>query len=425
MKINKTFFLLATLFSLPTAVLAQSYSTYSPYSRYGIGEIRSQGYANSRAMGGLSQGIRSGTAINYLNPASYTSQDTMSFIFDFGLEGVGLNSQSGNQSNFNTTGNIHHLAIQFPLAKWMGASAGIQPYSNVGYRIKRNETDLHILSSIGAVKYYNYGSGGVSQAFFGFAVEPLKDLSLGMNMSYMFGSIEYNSEIIFPQYSVYNSIQELNSIVIRDLVYSFGMQYALNFGTDDNFRLVLGATYDMKGSLNAYKVRHIQNMNRAYDTIFFQEKPNSTIDLPSKIAAGFSLSYKNVLMGGFEYSTQDWSNVKILKVPDSLTRSQSFRVGLQFTPNVSDLRSYYKRVSYRCGFRYTQSYINLYDNQINDYGMSFGVGLPYRRTNTSFNISVELGKKGTLDDGLVRETYGIFNIGFTFYDFWFIKRKYN
>jgi hypothetical protein len=38
---------------------------------------------------------------------------------------------------------------------------------------------------------------------------------------------------------------------------------------------------------------------------------------------------------------------------------------------------------------------------------------------------MELGRKGTLEDKLVQETYGTINVGFTFYDFWFIKRRYN
>ncbi|HZJ73358.1 MAG TPA: hypothetical protein VFC87_01020, partial [Perlabentimonas sp.] len=153
MKIYNKLLLLVLVLLVSIPVLSQSFSTFSPYSRFGIGEIRSRGYANTKALGGISQGVRNSTSINFLNPATYTAQDTMSFIFDFGVEGTGVNYKTNNQANFNSGANLHHLAIQFPITKWMGASAGIQPYSHVGYRIMDYEKDPYLLSTIGPIKY--------------------------------------------------------------------------------------------------------------------------------------------------------------------------------------------------------------------------------------------------------------------------------
>lgn len=425
---NSTRFLL-TLTILLTASLAlsaQSLSTYSPYSRYGIGEVRNQGYANNKALGGMSQGLRNGTWVNYLNPASYTAQDTMSFIFDFGIEGTGVDYKSGDQSNFNSHGNIQHIALQFPIAKWMGASAGIQPYSNVGYRIRHIETNDTLLSAIGPIKYNHDGSGGITQAYLGLAVEPIKNLSVGMNMSYFFGSLEHTTDVLFPTETAYNDIRRVNSVVVRDIALSFGAQYTQYFGEENDFKLVLGATLDNETSIGAQSISVVSYPHLgASDTISYEENPKSSIDFPKNISAGFSLSYKDRFMGGAEYSTQDWSNAKFLGVSDSLSKSETVRVGVQYTPNPQDLRSYFKRVSYRLGAYHSNTYLELRNKQIEDYGITFGVGLPFRRSKTSFNLSFELGRKGTLDNNLVQETYGIVNIGFTFYDIWFVKRKFN
>ncbi|HCY00230.1 MAG TPA: hypothetical protein DG754_08845, partial [Bacteroidales bacterium] len=70
---RKVLLLTLALWTFSFVSFSQSLTTNSPYSRYGLGEIRTQGYANTKAMGGISQGIRQGTWINYLNPASYTS----------------------------------------------------------------------------------------------------------------------------------------------------------------------------------------------------------------------------------------------------------------------------------------------------------------------------------------------------------------
>ncbi len=426
MSILKNFVLAVSFVAATFSAFSQSLTTYSPYSRYGIGEVRNRGYAYTKAMGGISQGIRSNSWVNFLNPASYTAQDSMSFIFDFGIEGVGVNYQSGNQSNFNTSGNIHHVAIKMPITKWMGASAGIQPYSNVGYRLKDVESDPYLLSTIGPIKYYHEGNGGITQAFFGAGFTPFKNFSIGVNMSYLFGSLEYSMETIFPSYTPYNPTKKLNSVVVRDIAFSMGAQYQMLFGADNSYKVTLGATIDNETSIGAQNVVFISYpFGSASDTIYYSEMPKSSIDYPRNVSAGFTLAYKNNFLGGLEFSTQDWRNAKFLNVSDSLTKSQSLRAGVQFTPNPYDLRSYLKRISYRAGFYYTSTFLQLRGNQINDYGITFGVGLPFRRTNTSFNLSYEMGKKGTLNNSLVQETYGVINVGFTFYDFWFVKRKYD
>jgi hypothetical protein len=416
--------LLATLISTAFTVYSQSITTYSPYSRFGIGEIRNRGYANNKALGGISQGLRSGKTINFLNPASYSAQDTMSFIFDFGIEAQGVDYRTNSQSHFNSGGNLHHLAIQFPLAKWMGASLGIQPFSNVGYRIKDIEMDPYLLSTIGPIKYYYDGKGGITQSYLGLSLEPFKGFSVGANMSYFFGAIEHSTEIVFPNYTPYNNTRRLNSIVVRDIAFSFGAQYAFSLGAEKEYKFVLGATLDNETALNARQVSFISNpiIN---DTIQYYENEKGTIDFPKNFSGGFSFGYKNIFLIGADYTTQDWTQAKFLNVNDSLTKSQTLRVGIQYTPNPTDLRSYLKRISYRAGFYYSNTYLQLRENQINDYGITFGVGLPFRRSNTTFNISTEFGRKGTLSDNLIRETYGIVNIGFTFYDFWFVKRKYD
>ncbi|HCY00478.1 MAG TPA: hypothetical protein DG754_10095 [Bacteroidales bacterium] len=312
--------------------------------------------------------------------------------------------------------------MQFPITKWMGASAGIQPYSNVGYRIKYTEMDPYLLSSIGPIKYYHNGSGGITQFYLGAAVEPFKNFSVGVNMSYFFGAMDYKTETVFPEYTAYVGFEELKSVVVRDIAFSIGAQYTMFFGKDNDYKVIIGGTLDNESSLDA---RYIRFSSSSIDTISYDENPNSSIELPSNYAAGFTVSYRNKFMLGAEYSFQDWTKAKFLDANDLFSASQSIRVGMQYTPNLFDLRSYLKRVTYRAGFYHTNTFLKLGVNQIKDYGITFGVGLPLRRSRSSFNVSFELGRKGTLNNGLVQENYGIINFGFTFYDFWFLKQKIN
>jgi hypothetical protein len=57
--------------------------------------------------------------------------------------------------------------------------------------------------------------------------------------------------------------------------------------------------------------------------------------------------------------------------------------------------------------------------------MSFGMGLPLGGSKTMINLSYELGQRGKIDNVFIKETYGIFSLNLTLYDFWFYKQKYD
>jgi hypothetical protein len=351
----------------------------------------------------------------------------MSFILDFGFETGGTKYESQGQSVTNGFGGIHHIAISFPVTKWWGASLGLVPYSQVGYQIKHYEVDPIILSSIGRVKYYNKGSGGVNQAFIGNAFKPIENLSIGFNLSYFFGSLDYISEVVFPtnQPNYLNTIEK-NSVVVSDIALSFGAQYTAYVNKKENTFFTFGATIDNETKIKA-KRKYLAKWERGgySDTISFTDSSYGNITFPRNISVGAAYNYQNKLFTSIEYSTQDWTNASFLSVNETqLTNSQTYRFGLEYIPSRYDLRSYLKRISYRFGSHYTNSYLKFNDNQVKEFGLSAGMGFPFRN-NTRFNVSFEWGKRGTTADGLIKETYGILDLSLTFYDFWFIKRKYN
>ena len=60
---------------------------------------------------------------------------------------------------------------------------------------------------------------------------------------------------------------------------------------------------------------------------------------------------------------------------------------------------------------------------IDDFGISFGVGLPLAGQLSNLNIGFELGKRGKVTDGLVRENYYNFRLSLSLADKWFKKRE--
>ena len=60
--------------------------TNSPYSQFGLGEIAQQGVSQNRGMDGLGIALHSGNQVNTANPASYAYVDSLTMLFDMGLE---------------------------------------------------------------------------------------------------------------------------------------------------------------------------------------------------------------------------------------------------------------------------------------------------------------------------------------------------
>ena len=63
------------------------------------------------------------------------------------------------------------------------------------------------------------------------------------------------------------------------------------------------------------------------------------------------------------------------------------------------------------------------NTEVNDFGMSFGVGLPMGKQLSNVNLGFELGKRGELNNGLIKENYLNFRLSLTLNDKWFNKRK--
>jgi len=435
LKINKRPFITFSLITLISLPLFSQRNTYSPYSRYGLGEIQRTGFGQNEAMGGIAMGIRANNHINYLNPASYTSQDTMSFIFDFGIK-VGNMYYKTNSTNYQTTNaNLDHLAIGFPIAKWWKSSIGLVPFSTMGYYIKEGSSISTSYGNETSSKLVNYiydGNGGLSQFYFGNAVEIGKHVSVGLNASYLFGRKESKRSITFPYDNATPSSSIDENTTIGDFLFSFGAQF---YGSlNEHVDYTVGAMLENNTELNARQSIFARNtmpiisngqQYTAVDTVLYTKGEQKTATYPTNLGIGLSLNFNKKILLGVDYYQQDWTNTTFMGHSDSLTNSNSIHAGLQYTPDKTSISSYLDRINYRLGGYYSNTYLKLRGHQINEYGISFGVGLPMPNSNTTFNFAFELGQRGSLQDNLIKETFGRFKINFTLYDFWFFKRKFD
>ncbi len=405
---------------------AWSQNTLSPYSRFSIGQIQNQGFGQSRSMGGIFNGLRTFNQINYLNPASYTSQDTNTFILDIGLSGNSTYYRTSSTSMTENNASLSTIALGFPIKKWWKSAIGVVPYSRVGYNILDNSTEAGL-----NVDNTYQGLGGVNQFFIGNSFLFFKKLSIGFNVNYMFGYISHTAKKKNVGDDSYPEIETIDRHNINDFKFNTGIQYEHEFS--DKWNLVAGITYDMNSELSShetfiYKSTLITGGVENIDTINIdgvsKDNVKSSIQLPEVITAGFSLELKDKLLFGLDYSMHNWGNLTDPRY-NNFINCNSIALGVQYVPNKKSFRNYWKRINYRAGAHSTSGYLDLNGSVIGDNGISLGLGLPLRYSNTMFNITWETGRRGTTNNGLIEENYNIFMLNLSFYDFWFFKPKYD
>jgi hypothetical protein len=415
------FFSIALLLMLP-GFLHSQLTSFSPYSRFGLGDMVLQGSARNYAMGGIGLGLRDGNHINYLNPASYSEQDTLSFLFDAGLIGSYTSMKTASQNFSLNNGGLSHIIMGFPIARWYKSSLGLVPYSRVGYKI----VDFALLPDIGIVDYYYNGSGGLNKALWGNSFRFNKYLSAGVNISYLFGSLTQTRTIQIPSDEDSFITESRGRVIINDFYFTYGLQLTLPVYKDVS--LTAGIIYEPQKEMTANNDMFVENILRTSsaivrDTVLNITGEKGTVNLPSNLGIGMVIRNNNKFILGADFYLQDWSETRILGQADSLTNSKSLRIGGQYQPDFSDFRNYFKRIQYRAGIHYTETYLKLRGEQLKDYGLTLGVGLPFRNTKTTFNFAIDIGKRGTLAQNLILENYVAFNFSLSLYDFWFYKRR--
>lgn len=405
-----------------TSVTMSQNSTSSPYTRYGLGYMNNDGFGLNKAMGGTGFALRSNSNINPLNPASYSAIDSMSHIFEFGFMGQVGQLSDGTSSQVDYDVNISELAMAFPITNWMGFTAGIEPISLIGYEYSVSDLATDPVSGI---SYRFSGSGGITQAFAGVSVKPLKNLSLGVNAAYYFGSNIYYRSISFednPDYSSINTTEDINVGAIHP---TFGIQYVQPIGR--NYSLTLGGIYELETDLNATQT--IETVRTVGGTsqipTILEQRTNESIGMgiPESYGFGLALEKNNQFTITGDYYIQNWQNAEYYGRTDTLNQRTKISAGFEYVPNYL-AQNYFQKVQYRLGTHYSNNYFKVNGEELVDFGISFGVGLPRRYSKTRFNIAFEYGWMGTSNRNLISENYAKLSINFSINSFWFIKRKF-
>lgn len=412
MQYRKLFFAAILLISTAQFAVSQN-NTNSPYTRFGYGDITESTATELRGMGGVSIANRSSNTINSVNPASYSSVDSLTFMFDLGASARLTRFSDVNNSNNTFNGNLEYLTMRFPIAKWLGFSAGMQPFSLVGYNFSQRDS-LVIPSvtdkKIGYQQSFN-GTGGLSQIYAGLSLNLFNHVSLGANAYYVFGDASHFAIQNFENSTGYNPSYYNNKIKVNDFKFRYGLQVYNTFAKKHD--VTLGLIYENKNTLNGKFSATLNN-----DTI----KNIGGFELPSTFGAGLTYTYNKKLTVGFDYVQQNWGDALFFGKTDSLVNTSKYAVGLEYIPNPESRLKYSDLIRYRVGFSTSNQYYKV-DNvlQPRNFIVTAGVGFPTRTGKSIFNVALEYGKIGS--PNRLREDYLKVTFSASINEYWFFKPK--
>jgi len=401
--------------------------TYSPFSRYGLGELSERGFGQNAAMGNAGIGHRDNNHLNNLNPASYSAIDSTSFFFEAGVSGFTQTFKSGSREEQYNNIDFSYFAMGFPLSKKFHTSLGLKPFSNTGYKFEFSD---------GNTLNRAIGTGNLSSAYGGLSFRPVSNLSIGAHATYLFGNIQHTTFIEFPEDQAAYKYGVQSELHASDFFFDFGAQYTQKIS--DSKSLTMGVTFRPQAQVNgdfqrtvAKGFQYNEDGKLFTSNLVIGEASDSSdikgFDLAQSI--GFGVSYKlsqenEELLLNADYVISNWGDITLPDGHSNTTNSSHLMAGAQYIPNKRS-RSYLGRMNYRAGFKYNQEYIKINGQQINDFGITFGLGLPLSRSKTSVNLAFEFGKRGQSENEIMSENYGKMTLNFTFHELWFRQRKFD
>lgn len=430
----KKIFIASVMCVFSMASFAQS-GTNSPYSQYGLGVLSEPAGGFNRGMNGLGIAFREHNNLNILNPASYSSIDSLSFIFDAGISGQITNFNEGGVKMNANNSNFEYLIAGFRLARHVGLSFGLLPFSNIGYNYSNSQKlgGSNITDETSFKNSYA-GDGGLHNVYLGLGWEPFKGFSVGANVSYLWG--EYTREVVNSYSDAYiNTLSKFYSASVNTYKIDLGVQYTARISKKNN--VTIGFTYSpghKTGADPRCRVISTNTQTMVADTTTYAVK--NGLEIPTMLGVGLMWNRDDRLKVGLDYTLQKWASLKypvydvVNNVPQYASVSGLFNdrhkitLGGDYCPSESS-RNFFKRMHYRFGASYATPYIKINgEDGPKEYSVSAGFGVPImnRINNRSvLNISAQWVRQDSKK--FITENSFRINIGLTFNERWFAKWK--
>ncbi|WP_026967396.1 hypothetical protein [Algoriphagus terrigena] len=417
---------LGVLCTLLVVTEARAQTSSSTYSALGIGEFNYSGLTQNQGMGGMGISYGTGWNANNVNPA-ITTKNTI-FNFQAALNYKRINVDNGTETSKVDGGGLSYIALSFPIKVGkMTSGMGLGQITSVNYRLR---VESEVANSDLIANNFLRGDGGISEAYLNFGYLLAKNLSIGVHGSYLFGStIRSNTLIVSDEEgaAVGNNSEYYERLTVSDVGFKLGAHYQLK--VSDRGNLHLGAIYQKLGDVSGTgfaklaEIGQASNPDSQGDLIANDEK--GSIYIPNRYGFGVTYEKMNKFAVALEGQFQDFAKYQNFFGEElDLMEAKKVGLGFQFIPDYLSFDNLLMRATYRIGVEWMQTPYYLNQTNIDDIGLTLGASIPVNQLSL-VNMAFKAGRRGTLDNGLIKENYISFTLGFSLNDnSWFYKRVF-
>lgn len=448
--LNKIVALLFLLLGIHS--FSQSTST-SPYSYYGIGELKGMDNGLYSGIGNVTTSYFDSTALNFYNPSSYCYLGQGQPMFSVGLSSRLSNYSQDTNKVFNKSIVLNNISFGLSYGKYLGFAIGIKPYSRRGY-------DFYETQKVGdfTLKHSYKGSGSNNEVFFGMATKVLDfervKMSVGGNIGYVFGDVTNTriSNLIGADSNAGGVSEKIT--YLKAVHYQLGTNFEYHISDFKSIRL--SAVYDPAQKFYGAEVENLYYATLVNNPLsyFLQTSTGrltghyttqSTLSLGLNYVWKFSdlkpsknTSRNSEIQIHANYTTEDWTKANANfggnEVMFKWNAVTQINAGIQYIPEVKNAEKtvhadFFEIIKYRVGFYQYNLPFTVKNQTILDRGYTLGLGIPLtaQKSLSSINLGFSYGNRGANDVTAVKEQYYNINLSLLFspanFERWFVKRK--
>ncbi len=400
----------------------------SPYAAFGIGDVKYDNTTDMNAMGGVSTAYiwDFNNNFNFNNPAANKNLE----LTTLRVEGTNENNFfKSNYNNMNVTKHSSYLSnvtIAFPISSKLKFGFGYQPYSSKKYSSITTTTNNGITQ---ANLFRGEGALSTIQAALSYQVSP--EFAVGLRSNFYFGNIYDINELTYSNAELINGHETKNKV--KTFNFTIGTAYQKKLEKDK--KLTFGATYTfghtgkMETAYTNSTYYYYQGAEKNLVSIVEQKfsSDKHLIPMEFSLGAGYGRDAKWFIGSQLDYKKGE--TIQFFGQPFVNQNSYRIAAGGWILPNYNNFRSYFSRIVYRYGAYYEKGNLSINNTNINQFAITAGVSLPFQNSSVNrmsgIDLGIELGKRGTLDNNMIRQNFINLRVGINFADKWFTKRLYD
>ena len=404
---------------------AQNEADGSIYSRFGIGDRQHFYSPQSQAMGGGGIAVPSFRYVNTANPSSWFDQR---FVRATGAATFQRISESADGFETSTLGSGQLTAVQVGIpiySRQTGIAFSFSPYTSLNYRVEsRRELDTGEADPVPYTLTFG-GNGGIQRLSGGLGHQVSSRLSLGASFDYLFGILEQTRSSDFENIN-YTDRTLITSTRLRGLSGSLAASFTALESGGSRDALVVSAVVTLPTTLSGKRIETLGS-GEAADTL--SAGPDGDVSIPVSIKAGLAWSPDPRWLIVADAVVEPWSSFESdFSFPGydpsaggALSDRTRLSAGFEYWPGAQRLFSgFFTRMAYRFGVYSDVDYISPDPSrEIRSYGLTGGLSVPSRIPGTTLDLNIDVGRRGTTENGLIRDRYIRFGLNLNFGERWF------